>query len=173
MTRNAVFHDAGTFDDGSPVDIVAASGLTAHLADTSAAHAASAISYAGGTGMSATDVEAAIDELATEKTDAANPITSGALPTQSFTSGTAAQVSTSRAVSLIVPVTFNPTALLTSTCLVQLSADNSTYSTLVTKTVPALAGLVGLVDEVTLHVPKSWWVKLTATNATLGTGTYY
>lgn len=41
--------------------------LAAHLADTSDAHDASAISYAGGTGMSATDVEAAIDELATEK----------------------------------------------------------------------------------------------------------
>lgn len=38
-----------------------------HIADTSDAHDASAISYAGGTGMSATDVEAAIDELATEK----------------------------------------------------------------------------------------------------------
>lgn len=46
------------------------SGLAAHLADTTAAHAASAISYAGGTGMSATDVEGAIDELATEKLDA-------------------------------------------------------------------------------------------------------
>jgi hypothetical protein len=41
-----------------------------HIADTSGAHAASAISYAGGTGMSATDVEAAIDELATEKLNA-------------------------------------------------------------------------------------------------------
>lgn len=40
-----------------------------HIADTSAAHAASAISYNGGTGMSATDVESAIDELATEKSD--------------------------------------------------------------------------------------------------------
>lgn len=43
------------------------SNLTAHLNDTSDAHDASAISYAGGTGMSATDVEAAIDELANEK----------------------------------------------------------------------------------------------------------
>lgn len=42
-------------------------GLAAHIADTSGAHAASAVSYNGGTGMSATDVEAAIDELATEK----------------------------------------------------------------------------------------------------------
>lgn len=41
--------------------------IDAHVVDTSAAHAATAISYAGGTGMSATDVEAALDELATEK----------------------------------------------------------------------------------------------------------
>lgn len=41
--------------------------LAAHTGDTSDAHDASAISYAGGTGLSATDVEAAIDELATEK----------------------------------------------------------------------------------------------------------
>lgn len=43
--------------------------LAAHIADTTDAHDASAISYVGGTGMSATDVEAAIDELATEKLD--------------------------------------------------------------------------------------------------------
>lgn len=45
--------------------------VAAHLADTTDAHDAAAISYAGGTGMSATDVEAAIDELATEKVDKA------------------------------------------------------------------------------------------------------
>lgn len=43
--------------------------LEAHLTDTVDAHDASAVSYAGGTGMSATDAEAAIDELATEKLD--------------------------------------------------------------------------------------------------------
>ena len=47
--------------------------LAAHLADATAAHAAAAISYDGGTGMSATDVEAAIDELATEKADSVSP----------------------------------------------------------------------------------------------------
>ncbi|MFA6039897.1 MAG: hypothetical protein WC733_00155 [Methylophilus sp.] len=45
--------------------------LTSHLNDTSDAHDASAISYAGGTGISATDVEGAIDELATEKANLA------------------------------------------------------------------------------------------------------
>lgn len=41
--------------------------LAAHLADTSDAHDASAISYAGGTTISATDVEGALDEVGTEK----------------------------------------------------------------------------------------------------------
>lgn len=44
--------------------------VTDHLADATDAHDAAAISYAGGTGMSAVNVEAAIDELATEKADA-------------------------------------------------------------------------------------------------------
>lgn len=38
-----------------------------HVDDPTAAHAASAISYAGSTGLSATDVEAALDELDLEK----------------------------------------------------------------------------------------------------------
>jgi hypothetical protein len=55
--------------------------LNAHVNDTSAAHAASAISYGGGTGMSATDVEAALDELATEKANAADVATDAELTT--------------------------------------------------------------------------------------------
>lgn len=43
------------------------SAASAHISDTTAAHAASAISYAGATGLSATDVESALDELDTEK----------------------------------------------------------------------------------------------------------
>lgn len=50
-----------------------ADAVAAHLTDTADAHDASAISYAGGTGMSATDVEAALDELATEKANLASP----------------------------------------------------------------------------------------------------
>ena len=43
------------------------SALTAHIDDDSAAHAATAISYAGSAGLSATTVEAALDELDTER----------------------------------------------------------------------------------------------------------
>lgn len=42
-------------------------GLAAHLADTVDAHDATAISYAGNTSLSATTVEAALDELDDEK----------------------------------------------------------------------------------------------------------
>jgi hypothetical protein len=52
--------------------------LDAHIEDV-AAHAAADISYDGGTGMSATDVEAAIDELATEKANAADVATDSEL----------------------------------------------------------------------------------------------
>lgn len=51
--------------------------LDNHMADTVAAHAASAISYAGGTGISATTVEGAIDELATEKANLAGAAFTG------------------------------------------------------------------------------------------------
>jgi len=56
--------------DAADLDTVSTD-LAAHLADTVDAHDATAISYAGGTGISATTVEAAIDELATEKADLA------------------------------------------------------------------------------------------------------
>lgn len=46
--------------------------VASHTGQPTAAHAGSAVSYAGGTGMSATTMEDAIDELATEKADEAN-----------------------------------------------------------------------------------------------------
>lgn len=64
---------SGTYPDpGFAADMATQAELDAHVSDPTAAHAASAISYAGGTGMSATDVEAAVDELATEKANAAD-----------------------------------------------------------------------------------------------------
>lgn len=67
---------AGTYPNPSfASDMATQAELDAHISDSSAAHAASAISYAGGTGMSATDVETAIDELATEKQNATKTYT--------------------------------------------------------------------------------------------------
>ena len=49
-------------------------GIEAHLADTTDAHDASAISYAGSANLSATTVEAALDELDTEKASVTEPV---------------------------------------------------------------------------------------------------
>lgn len=57
--------------------VAVANDLAAHLADPTAAHAASAISYAGSAGISATDVEGALDELDVEKAPKASPSFTG------------------------------------------------------------------------------------------------
>lgn len=54
-----------------------ASAITDHIADTSDAHDASAISYVGSTNLAATDVEAALDELDTEKVAYEQGVTDG------------------------------------------------------------------------------------------------
>lgn len=100
-------------------------------------------------------------------------ILAGALPTVSPVSGTAFQCSTLRDVFLTVPVTYNPGVATTATCIAALSPDNVTFSTLVVRTVPVGTVFDGQIDPIDVHVPAGWYVKLTVTNATLGTGTYY
>lgn len=77
----ATFNDHSARHENGGADEISIAGLdgiptelTNHLNDASDAHDASAISYVGGTGMSATDVEAAIDELANEKMDKTSPL---------------------------------------------------------------------------------------------------
>ena len=57
-----------------PVDTTAQTQLAAHLADTNDAHDASAISFSATGNLSATDVQAAIAELDSEKAAVAEPI---------------------------------------------------------------------------------------------------
>lgn len=64
--------NTGTDDTRAVTPLKLKTNVDLHINDTSDAHDASAISYAGGTGMSATDVEAAVDELATEKANASD-----------------------------------------------------------------------------------------------------
>lgn len=55
-------------------ELAEAAGVTAHLSDAVDAHDASAISYNGSSNLSATEVEAALDELDAEKAAVAEPI---------------------------------------------------------------------------------------------------
>lgn len=100
-------------------------------------------------------------------------ITAGALPTQQLVTATAAQVSTTRDVEVHTPVTFNPGVATTATCVVALSPDNVTFSTLATVTKPVGTVFDGTIEDVVVRVPAGWYVKLTVTNATLGLSTYY
>ncbi len=104
-------------------------------------------------------------------------ITNNPLPTQQFISGAAAQLAApgdARDCETHTPVTFNPGAATTATCLVQISPDNVTYSTLCTWVEPAGVALDGTVHDVTARVPGSWWMKLTVNGqAVLGLTTYY
>lgn len=100
-------------------------------------------------------------------------ITSGALPTKALSSGVGAAIDVNTDRMLVVPCTLNPTAGAAATILVQLSPDDVTYSTLGTLTVPPGVALDGEVKFVQVMVPTAWLVKLTATNATIGTATYY
>lgn len=99
-------------------------------------------------------------------------ITSGSLPTQQLSSGVGAQFLTTRDVETYTPVTLNPTAGATATCVVALSPDNVTYSTLGTATAPVGVTFDGTIQIVTVCVPAGWYLKLTTTNATLGVTTY-
>jgi hypothetical protein len=100
-------------------------------------------------------------------------ISSGALPTKILSSGVGSVIDATTDRMLVVPCTLNPTAGAAATVLVQLSPDGLTYSTLGTLTVPAGVTFDGEVKFVQVMVPAVWLVKLTATNATIGTATYY
>lgn len=89
-------------------------------------------------------------------------------------SGTGVQLSASLDVWAVTPVTFNPTVTLTATCAVAVSPDSVTYTTLVTKSLPALAGLLGFVDEASASVPAGWYLRLTVNaQAVLGLTSHY
>ena len=124
-----------------------------------AAGAATTLTARGGGGVT---IQPALTLALGTKTTA---ITSGALPTVSPSSGTAFQCLTTRDVTLVTAVT---ATLAAGTATIQLSPDNTTFSTLGVST----PGIINSVDLVTLTVPAAWWVKLTLSSATV-TCTYY
>lgn len=102
-----------------------------------------------------------------------NTIVGNPFPTASLSSGAGAQISTTRDVETVTPVTFNPTAGAAATCVVALSADGTNYTNLGTATVPAGVALDGTIHLIAVRVPATWKIKLTVTNATIGTTTWY
>jgi len=98
-------------------------------------------------------------------------VTAGALSTASLSSTTGAQLSTARDVDSVTALTLTPTGAAAATVLVELSPDNSTYSTLLTITDP-ISGPVVIIP-LTVHVPAGWYLRLTTTNSTIGTTTYW
>jgi len=100
-----------------------------------------------------------------------NPVTSGALTTTTFTSGTGVQASTARQTTVYVVGTGDATGN-TGTVTVQLSPDGTTYSTVHTVSIAAALNTLGALGlPITLVVPQSWYVKLTTAHTTLGTAT--
>lgn len=93
-------------------------------------------------------------------------VTAGALSTQQLVTTTAAQISTTRDAETHTPCTLTGVG---GTITVQLSADNSTFSTLAVVT-PAINASI---TDVVVRVPASWWIKLTTSSATLGVTTWY
>lgn len=96
-----------------------------------------------------------------------------ALPTVQLVTTVGAQVSLTGDVEVHTPVTFNPGVATTATCLVELSPDNVTYSALCTWTEPVGVAFAGTIQDVSVRVPATWYLRLTTTNATLGLSTYY
>lgn len=98
---------------------------------------------------------------------------SGALPTTTLSSGIAAQIDANTDRTVFIPITYNPTAGAAATCKVELSPDDMTFTTLTTDSVPLGIAADGTVRSLTTIVPSGWYVKVTVTNATIGTVTYY
>lgn len=93
--------------------------------------------------------------------------------TTTLTSGVGAVIDANSDRRAVTAVTFNPTAGAAATCAVAISKDGTNYTELWTETEPAGVALDGTIHALTVWVPFGWKLRLTATNATIGTTTYY
>ena len=101
------------------------------------------------------------------------PLTqSGALTAiAAFSSGVAQQITQAgRAAQMMGSVTFTPTGAAAATCVVAISPDNTTFTNVIpAMTVPLGTALDSFILPISWLHPAGWWVKLTVTNATIGT----
>jgi hypothetical protein len=102
-----------------------------------------------------------------------NPLVSGALPTVSLSSGTAAQVSTARNVTAAILYTLDATNNV-ATVKIELSPDNSTFTSLGTMSFAAAINNTGAIALIaTVPVPAGWYIKVTVVHAAITSTTYY
>jgi hypothetical protein len=102
-----------------------------------------------------------------------NPLVSGALPTVSLSSGTAAQVSTTRNVTAAILYTLDATNNV-ATVKIELSPDNSTFTSLGTMSFAAAVNNTGAIALIaTVPVPAGWYIKVTVVHAAITSTTYY
>ena len=118
-----------------------------------------------------------LDDNATDRLDGTlvtyNPITSGALPTATLSSGTGAQISTSRDTNVAVLYTLDA-ANAVATVKIELSPDGTTYTSLGTISFAAAVNNTGAIAELaTFKVPAAWYVKVTVVHAAITSTTYY
>ncbi len=99
-------------------------------------------------------------------------ITSGALPTITVVSGTQQQVSTTRDADLYLTLIGSATSAIAS-ATIQLSPDNSTFSTVYSVSLAAAVNNTGAIQiPAVVRVPAGWYVKITLSNMTLGNSNY-
>lgn len=102
------------------------------------------------------------------------PITSGTLPnTGSWVSGTAKVNPVSRAITVAVEVVTDGTNNI-ATCVVAISPDNTTYTTLGTPGAVAAQNNAGVTTGLVLvPLPQGWYIKLTLSHTTVAASIYY
>jgi hypothetical protein len=104
----------------------------------------------------------------------APPITSGTLPnTGAWVSGTAKVNPATRPITVAVEFVLAGTNTI-ATCVIALSPDNVTYTTLCTPGASAAINNTGAATlGVLVPVPQGWYIKLTFANGTVAQSIYY
>jgi hypothetical protein len=126
----------------------------------------------------ATEVIRAASLLFTDATNQptpnAPPIVSGALPnTGAWVSGTAKQNPVARPITVNVEVVTDATNNV-ATCVVAISPDNVTYTTLGTPGASAAQNNLGAETHLScVPLPQGWWIKLTLAHTTVAASVYY
>lgn len=113
-------------------------------------------------------------DAANQPVPAAPPITSGTLPnTGAWVSGTAKVNPVARNIDVAVEIVTAGTNTI-ATCVIAISPDNSTYTTLGTPGASAAQNNTGATTQlVPVTLPQGWYIKLTFANCTVAASIYY